>query len=315
MKKSIIIISAIIFIFAIGVAVTKFTVFDLVQVDPEFKKEIITETKIHLDNPFERIALWPGKCRITSARPPFSAEAQCFTLFRIPLGVLRGQPNMKVGIFFDSTPDNEKTNQEVEKLNQAEEAIRKFAGKPELELQYMEYKNNPSNFMVGKSSILAEGAFVIAPEKEWNRPVYVFDQKEFVNSSCQVYEYEVSAETFQIIEARLIKPKWFLAGRDDCSKFGSMNEPALTEEELDQAYRAVLIRDMDHNSRIFYSSKYVWPKRNPKNPDTIEWFWEYENISLPEGLTGDPFQHPVIRVIMSSNGKLVYYLNTADLFY
>ncbi len=314
MKKLIIVIAAIILVFSLGAAVTKFTVFDLVQVEPKFKEEIINKTEKYLDNPFERLALWTGKCRITSARPPFSAEAECFTLFRIPIGVLRGQPNMKVGIFLNSTTDNEKTNQEVEKINKAEEAIREFAGKPELELQYMEYKNNPSSFTVGKSNSLAEGVFAITPETGWNRPVYVFDQKEFVNSGCQVYEYEVSAETFQVIEVQLIKPKWLLAGRDDCSKFGSMNEPALTEEELDQAYRAVLMRDMDHNSRIFYSSKYVWPKRNPKNPDTIEWFWEYENISLPEGLTGDPFQHPVIRIIMSSNGKLVYYLNTTDLF-
>ncbi len=46
---------------------------------------------------------------------------------------------------------------------------------------------------------------------------------------------------------------------------------------------------------------------------SYSWIWEDESVSLPEGLTGDPFQHPVIRVIMTKDGRLDYYLNTTDL--
>jgi hypothetical protein len=56
-------------------------------------------------------------------------------------------------------------------------------------------------------------------------------------------------------------------------------------------------------------------KGNVKTPAASEWRWEDKKVDLPEGLDGDPWQHPIIRIIMSAGGKLMFYLNTTDLFY
>jgi hypothetical protein len=319
MKNLIIILAAIVFIILAGVSVTKLTVHDIVNIDPQLSKEIVKGALIDFDNPFERAALLLGKCRITSAMPPFSAEAQCFTLFRIPIGVLRGQPDLRMGVTVDIDPNSNKDAvEEVEKLNKAEEAIKKFTGKPNLELQYAGYNNNPSNFQIGKTSGIDKGVFVMKPVQGWDRPVYVFQQKEFINSSCEVYEYEVNAETFQVIEIHSIKPKWFRMDKDDCSKLGSMNWPLKTKEEIEQAVFAVMKNDPEHTSLLLRSD--IQPEYLPlskgdvKTPAASEWRWEDKKVDLPEGLDGDPWQHPIIRIIMSAGGKLMLYLNTTDLF-
>ena len=91
-------------ILVIGIAIPKLTVHDKVSVDQNFRNSIMQSVKTHYDNPIERIALLFGKSRIISATP-LSAEIESFTLFRIPLGFLRGIPDMKLGIFFNSAGD------------------------------------------------------------------------------------------------------------------------------------------------------------------------------------------------------------------
>jgi hypothetical protein len=98
MKKKIIIIVAVICLLITGVIIPKLTVRDLVPVDQRLKRCVDLAIKTHYDNPFERLALYLGKSRIVSALPA-SAEIESFTIFRIPLGVLRGQPNAKLGVF------------------------------------------------------------------------------------------------------------------------------------------------------------------------------------------------------------------------
>jgi hypothetical protein len=313
-------VAAIIFILIAGIAITKITVHNLVKVSPQLSEEIIKGAYIGFDNPTERIALFFGKCRITSAQPPFSADVQCFTLFRIPLGILRGQPDLKMSINFNigaTVKDN--TDQEIERLNKAEEAIRKFVGQPNLELQYVNYNNNPYNFQVGKTSGLDKGVFVMKPVAGWDRPVYVFQQKEFINSSCEVYEYEVSAKTFQVIEIHTVTPKWFRMDKDNCSKLASMDWPLKTKNKIEQAVFAVMKNDPEHTSILMCSDvqpQYIpLSKGNVKTPAASEWRWEDKKVDLPEGLDGDPWQHPIIRIIMSAGGKLMFYLNTTDLFY
>ena len=84
-------------VLAAGVAIPKLTVRDLAPVDDRVKRCVTSAINSHYDNPFERAALYLGQSRIVSATPT-SAEIESFTLFRIPLGVLRGIPDLKVGI-------------------------------------------------------------------------------------------------------------------------------------------------------------------------------------------------------------------------
>ena len=87
-----------IFIFiGIGITIPKLTVDDTVPVSAQLKR--CTDTaKEFFDNPFERIALMLGKGRIIATQGPSEAIMAFYTIFRIPLGVLRGQPDMKLVI-------------------------------------------------------------------------------------------------------------------------------------------------------------------------------------------------------------------------
>jgi len=92
------IIITIIIVLLIGIAIPKLTVHDLVPVDTLLKQCANIASNLHYDNPIENIALFFGKSRIIAATPT-SAEIESFTLFRIPLGFLLGQPGMKTIVF------------------------------------------------------------------------------------------------------------------------------------------------------------------------------------------------------------------------
>lgn len=95
MKKKIQIIISIVVFLLIGIAIPKITVYDLVPVDTSLRQFITHDINQHYDNSFERVALFFGKSRIIEITPT-SAEIESFTIFHIPLGFLRGQPNMKL---------------------------------------------------------------------------------------------------------------------------------------------------------------------------------------------------------------------------
>jgi hypothetical protein len=103
------IITTIIVVLLIGIAIPKLTVHDLVPVDTLLKQCVNIASNLHYDNPIENVALFFGKSRIIAATPT-SAEIESFTLFRIPLGILRGQPGMKTNIFCNPAGDWSATN-------------------------------------------------------------------------------------------------------------------------------------------------------------------------------------------------------------
>jgi hypothetical protein len=84
-------------IIAAGSLVTALTVHDLVPVDPRARACVEAGRLLNLDNPLERLAVQLGKVRIIKADIS-SAEFEAYTIFRIPLGVLRGVPDMKFGV-------------------------------------------------------------------------------------------------------------------------------------------------------------------------------------------------------------------------
>ena len=88
----------------IGVAIPQLTVWDLVPVDPMLKRCAMSALYRQYDKPIERIAFLLGKSRITKAPDNSSAEMESFTLFRIPMGVLRGRPDERSGVFCDFRP-------------------------------------------------------------------------------------------------------------------------------------------------------------------------------------------------------------------
>lgn len=91
----------------IGIAIPKLTVWDLVPVDPRLKRCAMSALYRGYDKPIERVAFLLGKSRIIKAPDSSSAEMESFTLFRIPMGLLRGQPDERSGVFchFASNPN------------------------------------------------------------------------------------------------------------------------------------------------------------------------------------------------------------------
>lgn len=80
--------------FAVGVAIPKLTVHDLVELSAEEKQCVKITTRQLFDNPLERIALALGKSAITGKQGDNSIKnetiiVKSYTVFRIPLPTAR----------------------------------------------------------------------------------------------------------------------------------------------------------------------------------------------------------------------------------
>ena len=214
---------------------------------------------------------------------------------------------------------NEKTPAQSE-LDKAEQAIRTFMGEPDLELIYKGQNKHPDNFSVLSNVKQNDGGFTADNPEEWNRPVYIFEQKDYINDRCEVYRYQVTQKTGQVVEIGIVYPEGLEAGASisgKCAGSGSLETPLKTKDQIEQTAYTYLGHDPEHTTILLKNSvapKYTPSKQGVANPAQNEWSWEDGSVSLPAGLTGDPWQHPMIRIVISSGGKLVYYLNTTDLF-
>lgn len=112
--KTLILILVLFFVaITFGVVIPKFTVYDLVTVNSNLKRCVIQSLNTHYDNPIERLGLYLGKSRIISAQIS-SAEVESFTIFRIPLGVLRGQSNSRLGVFCNMLDLNDSSSSVIQ---------------------------------------------------------------------------------------------------------------------------------------------------------------------------------------------------------
>jgi len=201
------------------------------------------------------------------------------------------------------------------------EAIRTFMGQPELELAYISTRH-PSNFSVGRVTNRDNGGFTIEDVSGWERRVEIYQQKEFINDRCEVYEYEVDPRNNQIVEIHVRYPEGIPASPDDkmaqCGSYGSLEIPLKTKDQIEQIAFAYLGRDPEGTGRFLLSSaiqpQYIPSMKGAANPAMNEWMWEDKSYKLPEGLYSDAFAYPVLRIIISSGGKLVYYFNSTSLF-
>jgi hypothetical protein len=201
------------------------------------------------------------------------------------------------------------------------EAIRTFMGQPELELVYISTRH-PSNFSVGRVTNQDNGGFTMEDVSGWQRKVEIYQQTEFINDRCEVYEYEVDPRNNQIVEIHVRYPEGIPASPDDkmaqCGSYGSLEIPLKTKAQIEQIAFAYLGRDPKGTGSMLASSaiqpQYIPSMKGAVNPAMNEWRWEDKSYKLPEGLYSDAFAYPVLRIIISSGGKLVYYFNSTGLF-
>jgi hypothetical protein len=199
----------------------------------------------------------------------------------------------------------------------AMQTIRTFMGEPDLQLTYIATRR-PSNFNVGKITNQDAGGFTMEDVPGWERRVEVYQQKDFVNDQCEVYEYEVDVRNNQIIEVHVRYPDGVSVGSPQCAGLVSMYYPLKTKDQIEQAAFAYLGRVPESTGSMLASSaiqpQYIPSKTNVTNPSQNEWRWEDKSYKLPAGLYSDAFSYPVLRIIMTSGGKLLYYFNSINLF-
>jgi len=200
------------------------------------------------------------------------------------------------------------------------EAIRTFMGNPDLQLVYISTRH-PSNFSVGRVTNQDAGGFTMENVSGWERRVEIYQQKEFINDRCEVYEYEVDPRNNQIVEIHVKYPEGIPASPDErtaqCGSYGSLEVPLKTKDAIEEIAYQYLRRDLAHTKIIAYSNimpEYMPSMKGAVNPAMNEWRWEDKSYKLPDGLYSDAFPYPTLRIIISSGGKLIYYFNSTGLF-
>jgi hypothetical protein len=205
---------------------------------------------------------------------------------------------------------------------QIQTTIRDFMADQSLEIKYISTSSNPSNFTIGKATQLGDGGSQIDTPTEWKRPVYVFQQTQYINERCEVYEYELDARNLQIVDIHVRYPEEIqnLLGSATglnaakCASYGSMELPLKSKDTIEQTAFDYLARGVGNQLPSANQFDYIPSKQGASNPAANEWIWQDTSYRLPDGLTGDVYNYPTIRIIVSSGGKLLHYFNSVGLF-
>lgn len=203
---------------------------------------------------------------------------------------------------------------------QIQDKVREFMADPTLALQYLTTQNNPANFTVGQVTQLDDGGWRTDTPKEWERPVFVFQQTQYIDDLCEVYEYELDARDNQIVDIHVRYPEAIQEISMDerkiqCGQYGSLYAPTKTQSQIETVAMDYLSRDVSNFDQIRSQFVYKPSKEDPINVAAAhEWIWQDTSYKLPDGLTGDVYNYPTIRIILSSGGKLIHYFNSVGLF-
>lgn len=207
----------------------------------------------------------------------------------------------------------------------AMQAIRDFMTNPNLELEYIATRS-PSNFNVGVEKVIpsnnptvSDSSTMETPE-EWERKVEVYQQKEYIGDTCEIYEYEVGARNNQIIQVGVRYPQQGVIAspkkQEDCGNFQSLETPLLTLPELKEIAIGYFQKGVKNFDEIKDKFSYEGSTQNPKSiPAQNTWIWQNKEYKLPDGLTAQaPSEYPTVWATITSGGHLMMYLNTTDLF-
>jgi hypothetical protein len=197
-----------------------------------------------------------------------------------------------------------------EDLKQDETAIATFMGDESYPVAFIGLQA-PSNFTVGVSEPLpgGGGSHITIPQ-EWQRTINIYESKEFVSDTCEVYRFEVYAKTHEVVNVGLVYPK----GKANCDdSHSSLFSPSISDEQIKTIGEKYLERAMPK----MYSSPKDKFKIQPvsKEGDTDRWEWLYEDrdYKLSAELEAEP-KYPTVRMFISNGGNLLQYENSMSLF-
>jgi hypothetical protein len=201
----------------------------------------------------------------------------------------------------------------------AMQAIRDFMAKPDLQLQYI-HTRHPSNFNVGIITNQTDNGYTSEDVDGWERKVEVYQQKEYIGNTCEVYEYEVDMRNNDIIQVGIRYPQEGIIEnpkkQEECQDSHSLETPLLTLSEIEKIAMGYAQRGVKNFNEIKDEFIYEGSSANPKTISAHNaWIYENKDYKLPEGLTAElPSKFPTIWSRVSSGGYLIMYLNTTGLF-
>lgn len=201
----------------------------------------------------------------------------------------------------------------------AMEAIRAFMARPNLQLQYIGTRH-PSNFNVGVITNQDNGGYTMEDVDGWERKVEVYQQKEYIGSTCEAYEYEIDIRNNDIVQVGIRYPEEGVIKnpkkQEECQDSRSLETPILLMTDIKDIAMGYVQRGVKNFDSI--KDKFVY-EGSSANPKTISahnaWIYEDRDYKLPKGLTATvPSEVPTIWSRVSSGGYLIMYLNTTGLF-
>lgn len=190
-------------------------------------------------------------------------------------------------------------------------AIRSFMRDPDLELTYIGTDLPQPYFMIGKVSELEKGGGINIEQVEgWKRTVNVYEQKSLVEDQCAVYEFHTDTRNNQLTSVRIrnLKPTEIESLDTPCSEANNQM-PVITKAEAETLAMGYFERAAPNFKEI--ENEFVYSTK--LGGESHEWRWEDKEYKLPEGLGGDPYSYPVIRIVVFGNGT-IQYENTTSLF-
>lgn len=190
--------------------------------------------------------------------------------------------------------------------------IRQFMGKSDLELSSVGTDLPTQYFRVGKVTKIGTGENMDKVDG-WVRQVNVYDQKDLVNGTCSVYEYNLDARNHKLtaVIIRGLKPSEIADYKNNgttCSA-DTDNKQKLSKADAETIAMDYLKRGVSNFDQI--KNQFVYSEQY--NGESHEWLWEDKKYKLPEGLSSRPYQYPIIRISVYSNGEIQYW-NTTPLF-
>ena len=201
----------------------------------------------------------------------------------------------------------------------ATQAIRDFMAKPDLQLQYI-HTRRPSNFNVGIITNQTDNGYTSEDVDGWERKVEVYQQKEYIGNTCEVYEYEVDIRNNDIVQVGIRYPQEDIIEnpkkQEECQDSHSLETSLLTLSEIEEIAMGYAQRGVKNFNEIKDKFIYEGSSVNPKAISAHNaWIYENKDYKLPEGLTAElPSKFPTIWSRVSSGGYLIMWLNTTGLF-
>lgn len=197
-----------------------------------------------------------------------------------------------------------------EDLQQDEQAIANFMGNENYPVTFAD-SEAPANFTVGTSESLPEsGGSHITTPREWQRIVNIYESKEFIAGTCEVYRFEVYPKTHEMVNVGLVYPK----GQATCDdSHSTLFTSSISPEQI----KAIGEKYLECAMLEIYSSikdKFtVQPISKDNEDDRWEWLYEDASYKLPTGLEAEP-KYPTVRLYISNGGNLLQYENSLPLF-